>query len=313
MLNMFKIAPWGVLLTAITLSSTFEGFVEAADQPVQVEKRAEEEQKEEHQWNLISSADGVTTWSQDIPNSQIVAFKGETIMDAPLPKVAAVLDDTTRQLEWVANAMEAKDLATYNRFERLIYNCTRTPWPLMNRDFVFKTAIELDRASQTMTVRMKSVADPQHPPREDRVRGWMNNSLYVLTAIDGGKKTRISVEIHADPRGDVPKWAVNLFQKGWPRQTLEGIRRQVAKADVVELTQLRDYFFGPVPPTQEQIAAAISTSPTPLSTPAPSPVLTTERDESLRTSQAAALTGSLKSETSNPSPKPTPENAPQKP
>lgn len=313
MLNMFKIAPWGVLLATFTLSPAFEGFAQATEKPASVEKKAEDPRKDEHPWNLISNDDGVTTWSQDIPNSRIVAFKGETIMDAPLPKVAAVLDDTSRQLEWVANAMEAKDLAIYNRFERLIYNCTRTPWPLMNRDFVFKTAIELDRSSQTMTVRMKSVADPQHPPREDRVRGWMNNSLYVLTAIDGGKKTRISVEIHADPRGDVPKWAVNLFQKGWPRQTLEGIRRQAAKADVVELAQLRDYFFGPVAPTQEQIAAAIATSPAPTSTSAPSPVLTAESGESLRTSQAAALTGSLKPEGSSPNAKATPVSAEQKP
>ncbi len=42
------------------------------------------------------------------------------------------------------------------------------------------------------------------------------------------------VEIHADPKGSVPKWLVNLFQKGWPRNTIEGIRKQAAKADVKE-------------------------------------------------------------------------------
>jgi len=38
----------------------------------------------------------------------------------------------------------------------------------------------------------------------------------------------------ADPKGMIPKWMVNMFQKDWPLSTLRAIRLQVKKTDVFE-------------------------------------------------------------------------------
>lgn len=264
-----------LLLFATLLTSVVSGPAAAT------EAGRSQEQSASQDWRLQSNEDGVSTWSLDIPGSPVVAFRGETVMDFSLPKIAGVLDDTTRQLEWVSNAMEAKDLDVVSRSERIIYNCTRTPWPLANRDFVFRTSIEADKPSQTLIVKMKSEDDPRFPPRNDRVRGWIQNSQYTLTALDGGKRTRVRVEIHADPKGAVPKWIVNLFQKTWPRVTLDGIKRQAAKADVAEIAEIRDYFFGTPPPAGGTIHAAAEPNPAPTAASIPAD------SDRIRTSQAA--------------------------
>lgn len=68
------------------------------------------------------------------------------------------------------------------------------------------------------------------------------NSNYTLTSLTNREKTRVSVEIQADPMGLIPKWIANFFQRSWPRKTLEGIRNQVAKADVIEHPGVKKFF-----------------------------------------------------------------------
>ena len=38
--------------------------------------------------------------------------------------------------------------------------------------------------------------------------------------------------IESDPKGWLPAWLVNFFQKDWARETIEGIRKQCAKKDL---------------------------------------------------------------------------------
>ena len=50
--------------------------------------------------------------------------------------------------------------------------------------------------------------------------------------IDDGKRCRLTVELHADPKGLLPAWLVNFFQKDSVRLTIAGIRKQVQKPDL---------------------------------------------------------------------------------
>jgi hypothetical protein len=185
-------------------------------------------------WEEFAKEDGITVWRKDIEGSPVVAFRGEAVMDASIAKVATVLIDTARKKEWVARLAEAKNILEINDYERIEYNHTATPIVISDRDFVFQAKAEFDKAKKQMIFRLRSVEDASTPERDGIVRGRLMNSAYTLTSIEDGKKTLVAVEILADPMGSVPKWIVNLFQKSWPKKTLEGIRNQVAKSDVFE-------------------------------------------------------------------------------
>ena len=76
-----------------------------------------------------------------------------------------------------------------------------------------------------------SVLEAGIPPGR-YVRGDLMNTTFILTSLENGARTHVIGEVHADPMGSVPKWIVNFFQKDWPIDTLQGLRKQVAKPDV---------------------------------------------------------------------------------
>jgi hypothetical protein len=216
------------LLLLAALSAPMSSLVSADDDKVVPREPIGKE------WEEISNDDGVLVHSKEVPGSDVIAFRGEGIINAPLAKVAEIMIDTPRKLEWVAKIAGAKDVRPIGPLERIEYNHTSSGFFLVrDRDFVFHAKGEVDCKNQKLTFRLKSVEEPA-APETDKVRGSLNASEYRFTALDGGKKTHMIVEIHADPKGSVPKWLVNLFQKSWPRNTIEGIRKQAAKPDVKE-------------------------------------------------------------------------------
>ena len=169
---------------------------------------------------------------------ELVAFRGEGIVDAPLLLVGSVLVDTARSPEWVDSLVESKILRKVSEEEYVTYTHIATPIVMKDRDFVTDTKLVVDPAKKTLTIQIHSVTDPA-APKTSYVRGELMNSAFVLTAIDGGKRTRVETEIHCDPKGNVADWIVNLFQKGWPYNTLKSLRAQVNKPDVAVYPRLK--------------------------------------------------------------------------
>jgi hypothetical protein len=196
------------------------------------------------EWEEIDRDDGIVCWRKDVADSPIVAFRGEGVIEAPIARVARVLEDTSRKTEWVAKCLEAKDVKLLSPLERIEYNRTSAPWPISDRDFVFRAKCEIDPARKTVVYSLRSLDDPACPANEDlAVRGELLQSKYTLTALSHAR-TRLVVEIQADPKGSIPKWVVNFFQRAWPHQTIEGIRAQVAKSDVCASTVVTAAFEG---------------------------------------------------------------------
>ena len=197
--------------------------------------------KADSSWKQISDSNRVVVHSKELSNSPVVAFRGETIIDAPIAKVANVLMDSTRKTEWVHKIVEAKDVRTMSPYERIEYNHTSSGFFLVkDRDFVFHAKAVMDKAKQQVVFNLNSVTD-ELMPEKGPVRGSIDDSRYILTRL-GPNQTHLVVEIHADPKGGVPKWLVNLFQKSWPEKTLNGIRAQCAKNDVQEHPGIHAFF-----------------------------------------------------------------------
>ena len=102
---------------------------------------------------------------------------------------------------------------------------------------------------------MSSAENPKKPVRSGVVRGELIDSSFTLQQL-GPKKTRFICEIHADPKGAIPKWVVNLFQKSWPYDTITGLRQQLKKADIKENETVLKLLADPVPPEVKKEAAS---------------------------------------------------------
>ncbi len=188
-------------------------------------------------WEKVREADGIQVHRREIPGSPLIAFRGEGIIDAPIGKVGSVLVDVSRSTEWIDSLKEARQLRKVSESEYILWNHIGTPIVMKDRDFVTSTKLEIDTTTHRLIIRIKSVNDASAPVT-DFIRGEIYNSAFELTSIDGGKRTKLVTEIHADPKGSVANWIVNSFQKNWPYNTIKSLRVQVAKPDVKDYAPL---------------------------------------------------------------------------
>jgi hypothetical protein len=183
-------------------------------------------------WETLRTDDGIVVSRALVPGSPYVAFRGEGDVDAPLLLVGSVLVEIERDHEWIDSVADARILRQLGPTEYLTYSHVKTPPTMTDRDFVMAVTIDADDAAKrSLVVRMRSVDDPQ-APKTAYVRGDMHLSTFALTSIDGGRRTHVVAEVHCDPKGSVPSWAVNLFQRSWGFNTIHALRAQLAKRDI---------------------------------------------------------------------------------
>jgi hypothetical protein len=189
-------------------------------------------------WQKIDDSDGIIAYKREIPGSPVIAFRGDADIDAPIARVASILVDIDRGTEWMDSLVDAHTVRRISDTEYVEYDHIGTPFPLTDRDFVYDAKLELQPESKKLVLRFHSVEDPK-APKTKYVRAELMQSSFTLTALDHGARTHIVADIHTDPKGSVPKWIVNLFQKSWPHNTIESLRKQAKKANVVDHPQLK--------------------------------------------------------------------------
>jgi hypothetical protein len=188
-------------------------------------------------WRKLAEEDGISVFGREVAGLSLLAMRGEGVVNAPILRVASVLIDTSRAHEWVDSVAETRTLRKLSDNEYVQWNHVTTPWLLKDRDFVFSTKLELEPSALQLALNYHSVTDPA-APKTDYIRGQFIYGKFVLTSIAGGRKTRVLAELLCDPKGSVAKWMVNLVQRDWPHSTIERLRRQVAKKDVVDDAKL---------------------------------------------------------------------------
>jgi START domain len=141
------------------------------------------------------------------------------------------------------SVVEARILRKVSDTEYIMYSHLGTPPTMKDREFVMDVTLAVNVPAQSVTVTMRSVDDPA-APKTGYVRAILTDSVFVLTPAAGGNGTHVVAEIHCDPKGSVPSWIVNLFQRGWGYNTIKSLRKQVAKPGIPVPELLRNYLEG---------------------------------------------------------------------
>ena len=190
-------------------------------------------------WEMFNEEDGIRMFRREVPGSSIVALRGEAFVEAPITRVASVLIDRKRSPEWIDRLVKTKVLRQLSETESINWNHIKTPTPLKDRDFVFKSVLTTDPAKKQVLFSYYSVTDTAAPVTDDYVRGSFKSGKFELTmatrANKDGTKTKgtiVVAEVLVDPAGSVPTFLVNLVQKSWPYKTMTALRKQVAKPDI---------------------------------------------------------------------------------
>lgn len=190
-------------------------------------------------WSLVTSDRGVEVYRRTIAGSGVVAFKGVGAIDAPLWKVASILLDTKRAPEWADSLKESRVVRRLGPNGYVEYNHLGMPFIVHDREFVSDVTIEVNPAARTFALvyrpTMKTVPTSPH-----LVRGEILAGRFEAASIEQGRRTQLTAELQADPKGLLPAWLVNIFQRSWPVTTFERLRAQAQKADIVMPPEFAD-------------------------------------------------------------------------
>jgi hypothetical protein len=187
------------------------------------------------QWKQCSNDNGLTTYWANVKGSQVIAFRGEGIVDAPMEKVASIIIDTTRGAEWINSLVLSKVVRNISETEFIEYDHVGIPFPfdqvISDRDFISDVNVKYDKKTGWMTVSYKPTIDPDAPPVKKYTRGIIDCE-FKLARMSMTDQTYVEARVFTDPKGSIPKWLVNFFQQGWPLDTFEGLRNQAKKTDI---------------------------------------------------------------------------------
>lgn len=185
-------------------------------------------------WELLNEQDGIKSYRKSFADSPVKGVGGEAMIEASIGKILWVLMDHEHKIDWVDKFQSASTVQEVSPLVHIQYASFNMPFPVTDRDFVYRYEFIANPTKNAVVVTIKSVKHPKTPESQSvGVRGEILSGQYVLYP-KGPNRTFVTVEYLADPKGSLPAWVVNLVQKQWPYKTLGGLRQQVKKPFVKE-------------------------------------------------------------------------------
>ncbi len=180
---------------------------------------------DKHNWQRVTDENNIQVYVLEAGDSDIVKAKAQSKIKAPLKKIKATLDDISHRHEWIPYLKVSKALSKYKNNRRIEYSHFKAPWPASDRDFVY----EIELVSETenkLIYKMASVESALMPVDENKIRADLFETIYTLTVIDE-QTTEVSLTFHADPKGWLPNWVINIIQRVLPFKILENLNARL--------------------------------------------------------------------------------------
>ena len=101
-------------------------------------------------WTLIGTTDGVEVARKQVEGKNVFAFRGEATTDVSVEILATVLSDESVAPKWVDMMISSDVLKTYSSGAMLLHQKYDIPWPMDDRDYVFKKEFKVDLSAQSV-------------------------------------------------------------------------------------------------------------------------------------------------------------------
>lgn len=177
------------------------------------------------EWILIASAPDYELYRKpSASSSDLVAFRLIGRIQASPIEVATGILDRDHRLQWMRDIRELRTVKIPLPGTVIEYSAVKTPFIIKDRDFVIQTSVEVSADRQTITVVSKSV-ESESVPETSMVRGKLTEGKFVIEPGKVAGTSQLTADMDVDPRGSVPRWIVNHFQKNWPVGMFRGLKR----------------------------------------------------------------------------------------
>jgi|GEM_PF-5368186 len=190
------------------------------------------------QWREVDSIQKIRIFTSESTVPNLLAFRGETIIDATTAQVASALLDQNSRREWLA---DYGDLKSYpikkNPLEIIEAFQADLPWPFSNRLLLYQAQFQSSVGGQIVNIIYNHLSPSMVQHLKDvpnlEIEAHIYHYHYILEGIDGDKKTKVTLEMMIDFVGNVPRWISNLLQRSWLALNLDGLKRAAPMISIV--------------------------------------------------------------------------------
>lgn len=183
-------------------------------------------------WKKINDKNGIAVYSTEIHGSEILKIKTRAKINASILEIQSILDNVEHRSNWIPYLKESSVIENISITENIEYSLFSAPWPASNRDFVYKLT-RISNNKSNAIYKMKSITHAKKPEDGSMIRADLMDSTYILTALSE-KETRVELIFHADPKGWLPNWIINIIQRILPYLILKNLRQQVIQTESIE-------------------------------------------------------------------------------
>lgn len=209
-----------LLISSATMAASFDGLYDDGG------------------WEFIKETNGFKIYSRQMPGSNIMGFKVEGHINAPIIDLMATLRDVDYSTQWQPDLLEKTSIEDRGAQEALTYSRVDMPWPLDDRDYVLHNQLLLDKERNLLFVISKSTEHPKYGPRKGAVRakiGYSNIGLRPVTK----SRTYVEWTLFGDPKGNIPGWVVNFYQRSFPISFFKTLENRANSKKIPVLPGLR--------------------------------------------------------------------------
>ncbi|WP_201210305.1 START domain-containing protein [Pseudomonas sp. S36] len=175
-------------------------------------------------WQVAKDEDGIKVSLSEVPGSKYKAYRGVTVIKAPLAKVQALQEDVAGACAWI-HECKAQKVLKHEGDKTWTYTQFNTPWPVTPRDSVLQVTT-VKQADGSLLRNLKE--EPTYVPEEKGfVRVAQVEGFWKL--VPQGISTEVTYQVHTEPGGSVPSWLANKFVVDAPFNTLKALRERAEK------------------------------------------------------------------------------------
>jgi hypothetical protein len=188
------------------------------------------------EWENVSKKDGIVVDRRAVEGSNLKEFRGRGVIDAPLSAILAVFNDVPSAVEWMDQCRSSVMIDDLGEREKVVYNRTKAPWPVADRDAVLHNLLTFDDQERQVRLEFETVKHDKVPPQKGAVRmSFLRGHWYLWPESSG--RTRVEYQVHANPGGMLPVWLVNYVSRELPHKTIVSLRKQVKRRSYPEMEQ----------------------------------------------------------------------------
>jgi hypothetical protein len=144
-----------------------------------------------------------------------------------LAKVTALFEDEKQLPHWYYQCAQMDLVQEESPLEKVFYFVLHLPWPVAERDSVFRRVKSEDKATGAITYNFTALPE-RLPKHKGRIRVPYLKTIWRFTPLKDGT-TEVYFQQHSDAGGSLPAFLTNALVIDVPSNSLKDFRKLAEK------------------------------------------------------------------------------------